>query len=76
MATYPYSLTDSQIANRNIDDWAQESFQKATTMYIGATEDEPLPQSYLDLNVPRVEDDITLGGYRLAWMTMYMYGSV
>jgi hypothetical protein len=44
-------------------------------MYIGAIENEPLSQSYLDENVPRCQDDITEGGYRLAWMTMYMYGS-
>lgn len=44
-------------------------------MYIGATENEVLPQAYLDTNVPRCQDDITEGGYRLAWMTMYMYGS-
>lgn len=45
-------------------------------MYDGATEGEVLPQAYLDVNVPRVEDDITEGGYRLAWCTMYIYGSV
>lgn len=44
-------------------------------MYIGATEDEPLPQDYIDTNLPMLERNITRGGYRLAWVTCYMYGS-
>lgn len=76
MATYIYSLTDANIANRDFDGWAQEDFEKAKYMYDGATENEPLPQSYLDENVPKVERDITEGGYRLAWITMYIYGNV
>lgn len=76
MATYQYSLTDSSIANRDYDAWAQEDFERAKLMYDGATENEALPQSYLDVNVPRVETYITEGGYRLAWSTMYIYGSV
>jgi hypothetical protein len=75
MATYKYSLTDAGIANRDFDSWAQEDFEKAKTMYQGATENEPLPQEYLDTNVPKVEADITEGGYRLAWITMYIYGN-
>lgn len=75
MATYIYSLTDSTVANRDYDAWAIEDHEKAKLMYDGATENEALPQAYLDVNVPRVEDDITLGGYRLAWATMYIYGS-
>jgi hypothetical protein len=43
MATYKYTLTDKTVANRDIDAWAAESWDKAKTMYIGATENEALP---------------------------------
>lgn len=59
MATYKYSLTDSIIANRDFDDWAEEDHDRAKTMYDGAVENEPLSQAYLDANVPKVEDYIT-----------------
>lgn len=75
MAATSYKLSDANIANRDIDGWAAESFEKSKTMYIGATENEPLPQSYLDENVPKVQDDITLGGYRCAWLMEYIYGN-
>lgn len=76
MATYIYSLTDATVANRDIDDWAAESWDKAKGMYAGATENVALPQSYLDVSVPKVENDITLGGYRTAWLMEYIYGNV
>jgi len=76
MATYKYALTDATVANRDIDAWAAESWDKAKTMYTGATENEPLPQAYLDASVPKVENDITLGGYRTAWLMEWIYGSV
>merc|ERR1712166_1048947 len=76
MATYIYSLTDATVANRDIDAWAAESWDKAKTMYTGATENEALPQAYLDVSVPKVERDITLGGYRTAWIMEWIYGNV
>lgn len=42
MSTYIYSLTDSTVANRDIDGWSYEFFDKAKTMYAGAVENEPL----------------------------------
>jgi hypothetical protein len=44
-------------------------------MYDGVTENEVVPQEYLDRNIPILEDRITLGGYRLAYLTVYMYGT-
>lgn len=76
MATYPYTLTEATVANRDIDAWAAESWDKAKTMYTGATENEVLPQAYLDASVPKVERDITLGGYRTAWLMEWIYGNV
>jgi hypothetical protein len=44
MSTYQYSLTDtSNIANRDFDAWAQQDFERAKTMYDGATENVALP---------------------------------
>lgn len=76
MATYKYTLTEATVANRDIDAWAAESWDKAKTMYTGAVENEPLSQSYLDVSVPKVENDITLGGYRTAWLMEWIYGNV
>lgn len=74
MSKYKYSLTDKKtIANRDIDGWSLEMFARAKTMYKGATENEPLPQAYIDESVPKVEDDITLGGYRLAYLITYIF---
>jgi len=76
MATYKYTLTEATVANRDIDAWAAESWDKAKTMYTGAVENEKLSQSYLDVSVPKVENDITLGGYRTAWLMEWIYGNV
>ncbi len=76
MATYKYTMTDATVANRDIDAWAAQGFEKAKTMYTGVTENEVIPQAYLDESVPKVEDDITLGGYRSAWLMEWIYGNV
>lgn len=73
MATYIHDMSDGNVANIDFDSWSWEGHEKAKSMYTGATENEPLPQEYLDLNVPRCEDDITLGGYRLAYVMTFIY---
>ena len=40
---------------------------------IGVTQDEKLPQSYLDENLLVCQQRITLGGYRLAYLVEYMF---
>jgi hypothetical protein len=42
-------------------------------MYKGATENEKLSQNYLDANLPMLEGNITLGGYRLYAIISYIY---
>jgi hypothetical protein len=80
MATYKYSLTDATVANTDCVAWSWESNDLATginsgsDIYHGVTENEVIPQAYLDEFVPVLENNITLGGYRLAYVTIYMYG--
>jgi len=84
--TYKYSLSDTlvKIPEGDIagtcDAWSLEAYDIAIgntfgeSIYEDVTENEPVPQSYIDKFVPILEDHITLGGYRLAALTVYMYG--
>jgi hypothetical protein len=80
MATYKYALTDATVANTDCFAWSWESNDIATgknaahDIYEGVVENEVIQQSYIDEFVPVLENNITLGGYRLAYVTIYMYG--
>jgi len=80
MATYKYSLTDATVASVDCVAWSWESNDIATgknsgtNIYKDVTENEVVPQSYIDQFVPILENNITLGGYRLAFLTVFIYG--
>jgi len=82
LATYKYSLTDATVANVDCVAWSWESNDIATgksdpegfNIYDDVTEDLAVPQSYIDHFTPILENNITLGGYRLAFLTVFMYG--
>jgi hypothetical protein len=42
---------------------------------VGVTENEPVPSEYIETNLILAQDRITLGGYRLAYLVQYMFGS-
>lgn len=73
MTKYKQSITDKDIINLDVEGWSREAYDHATTMYKGATENEKLPQSYIDANLPMLEGNITLGGYRLYALISYIY---
>jgi hypothetical protein len=62
-------------ANTDIEMWSQEGFEIAKTLYNGVTENEPVPSEYIETNLILAQDRITLGGYRLAYLVQYMFGS-
>ena len=41
----------------------------------GLTENEAVPQDYLDKWIPVAESRITIGGYRLAYVLNYIFGT-
>jgi hypothetical protein len=73
MTKYKQQIDSKDIINRDVQGWSREAFDHATTMYKGATENETLPQNYLDANLPMLEGNITLGGYRLYAIISYIY---
>jgi hypothetical protein len=40
---------------------------------IGVTEDEVVPQAYIDKNVPVAQNQIVLGGFRLYALMRYIF---
>lgn len=44
-------------------------------MYDGLTENEAVPQEYLDTNIPIAESRIDIGGHRLAHVLSYCFGT-
>ena len=64
--TGPYSIGDE-------DAWAQASFEIAKTLYEGITENEAVPQAYIDKNKPIAESQIMKGGYRLAYILDHIF---
>lgn len=52
----------------------KESFAIAKTLYDGVTENEAVPQDYLDKNIPLAYERLTLGGYRLFYTIEYIFG--
>ena len=44
-------------------------------MCVGVTENEAVPQDYIDKNLPIAENQIVLGGYRLYYIISYIFGS-
>ena len=53
--------------------WASDSYNTAKTLYDGVTENEEVPQSYLDNGIPIAEAQIMKGGYRLAFVLDHIF---
>ena len=43
-------------------------------MLVGVYEDLAVPQDYLDKNIPVAENQIVIGGYRLAYVINFIFG--
>jgi len=61
--------------NLDVEDWAMESYDIATTLYTGIEQNVALPQWYLDQNLVVCHQRVTLGGFRLAYLVEYMFPS-
>jgi len=62
--------------NINVFLWSDESYRIAITKYEGITPGAAVPQWYLDQNLQVCWNQITLGGYRLAYLMEYIYPPV
>lgn len=59
----------------NEKSWAKDSYDIAITLYDGITENEDVPQSYLDSGIPIAEAQIVKGGYRLAFVLDHVFST-
>jgi len=76
MSTYAYAVKSSRVyKSTNYDKWAQESFDLAKTLYTGLTENEEVPEAYLEKNVPIAYERLIIGGYRLSYTLQYIFGA-
>ena len=73
--TYKYAAKKTGTYTIDYDMFADESFKIAKTLYDGVTENEAVPQDYLDKNVDVAYERLVLGGYRLYYTITYMFGS-
>ena len=74
METYASAVADpSTYESLDYDTFAHESFDISITLYDGVTENEAVPQDYLDKNIPVAYSQILLGGYRLAYTINYIF---
>ena len=55
--------------------WAKDSYDIAVTLYDGITENEEVPQSYLDDSIPIAEQQLVKGGYRLGFVLNHIFGN-
>jgi hypothetical protein len=58
----------STYENLSVAEWAKESYDIAITSYDGLTENEYIPDWYLDANLPVTQQRVTQAGYRLAYV--------
>ena len=74
MTDYSYAVEDPAVyESLNFDSWALESLAIAETLYDGVTENEPVPQEYLDKNIPVANERLTIGGYRLYYVISFIF---
>ena len=55
--------------------WSKDSYDIAITLYDGLTENEAVPQAYLDKNIPIAEAQLVKGGYRLAFVLDHIFST-
>eukprot|EP00350_Pseudokeronopsis_sp_OXSARD2_P002639 CAMPEP_0170540724 /NCGR_PEP_ID=MMETSP0211-20121228/672_1 /TAXON_ID=311385 /ORGANISM="Pseudokeronopsis sp., Strain OXSARD2" /LENGTH=245 /DNA_ID=CAMNT_0010843235 /DNA_START=251 /DNA_END=988 /DNA_ORIENTATION=+ len=71
-----FIITDEEIEMQDFATIAQESYEIAVdTVYENIYMDEPVPQEYIDKNLPIAERQVILGGRRLAYMLKKIYAS-
>ena len=75
MQTYAYAVSDPSVFETvDFDAISHESHDLAEQLYAGLTEDEAVPQEYLDKWKPVAYEQLMKGGYRLAYVVNYMFG--
>lgn len=75
MKDYGYAVSGSSIyKSTNYSKWSTESYELAKTLYDGVTENEPVPQAYLDKNIKIAYERLIIGGYRLYYTMTYIFG--
>ena len=56
--------------------WGDQSYDiGTTTAYDGVTQNEKVPQDYIDKNIPIIEKRIVIGGLRLSSLIQDIFGS-
>lgn len=74
MDTYAYAVKKSSVYETlDFDSMAEESLAIAKTLYDGLNMDEPVPQDYLDKNIPVANERLIIGGYRLYYIINYIF---
>lgn len=59
--------------NFDVKMWSDNSYAIAITLYEGITPDGPVPQEYLNEKLVMCQNQITIGGYRLAHIIEYVF---
>lgn len=57
----------------DMQDWADDAWALAKTLYDGLEEGGPVPAEYLEKNIPIAYDRILIGGYRLYYALDYIF---
>jgi len=74
--TYSYTVKDSSVyESTEYTSFAKESYDIAIQLYDGVTENEAVPQDYIDKWLPVAYERINIGGYRLYYTIDYIFGS-
>ena len=75
LATYGSVITGSSIyRSTNYEKWSAEAYELSKTLYDGVTENEAVPQEYLDKHIKTAYERLIIGGYRLYYTITYMFG--
>ena len=75
MTDYEYAVKDSSVWETiDFAAMSQESYDIAIQVYDGLTENEAVPQAYLDKWTPVVFERINIGGHRLYYTLNYIFG--
>ena len=74
MDDYAYTVEDPKVyESLDFEAWGEEAYDIAITLYDGVTPDEPVPQAYIDKQLPVANQQLTIGGYRLYYIIDYCF---
>ncbi len=65
----------SEYQNTDIATWVQQSYDISKTLYDGVVIDTALSQEYINNGLTICNERITLGGYRLVYLTEYIFAT-